>query len=251
MKYTIKGRLADNTVTVDNLEDKILQIEKAGNAVLTDIIDEMKAEDTGLRRETIENVVGLYNRVVERLLLTGYSVNTGLFYASARAKGVVEAEGWNPEKNSIYVSFTQGKQLREAINDTKVEITGKADDTAYFSWGTDTATRVTGATATPGRNFAQKGKNIKIVGTDASVGLKLTDNKTGVETVIPMDMIGVNEPSQVVFIVPTGLADGEYTLSLTTQYGGKSLLKQPKTVTRTIVIGAGGGDDEEGEDPAA
>lgn len=251
MKYTIKGRLADNTVTVDNPDDKILQIEKAGNAVLKDVIDEMKAEDTGLRRETIEHVVGLYNRVVERLLLTGYNVNTGLFYASARAKGVVEAEGWNPEKNSIYVSFTQGKELREAINDTKVEITGKADDTAYFSWGTDTATRVTGATATPGRNFAQKGKNIKIAGTDASVGLKLTDNKTGQETPIPMDMIGVNEPSQVVFIVPAGLADGEYTLSLTTQYGGKSLLKQPKTVTRTLVIGSGGGDDGGGEDPAA
>ena len=110
MKYTIKGRLADNTVTVENLEDKILQIEKAGNAALKDIIDEMKAEDTGLRRETIEHVVGLYQRVLERLLLTGYSVNTGLFYASARAKGVVEAEGWNPEKNSLYVSFTQGKE---------------------------------------------------------------------------------------------------------------------------------------------
>ena len=252
MKYTIKGRLADNTVTIDDLEDKILQIEKAGNAALKDIIDEMKAEDTGLRRETIEHVVGLYQRVVERLLLTGYSVNTGLFYASARAKGVVGAEGWNPEKNSLYVSFTQGKELREAINETKVEIVGKADDTTYFSWGTDTATRVTGATATPGRNFAQKGKNIKIAGSAATVGLKLTSNDTGQETAIPMDMIAVNDPSQVVFIVPTGLADGEYTLTLTTQYGGSStLLKTPKSISRTLVIGAGGGGDvEEGEDPS-
>lgn len=252
MKYTIKGRLADNTVTVDNLEDKILQIEKAGNAVLKDIIDEMKAEDTGLRRETIEHVVDLYQRVVERLLLTGYNVNTGLFYASARAKGVVEAEGWNPQKNSIYISFTQGKEMREAINETKVEILGMADDTIYFSWGTDTATRVTGATATPGRNFAQKGKNIKIMGTHESVGLKLTNNDTGAETPIPMDMIGVNEPSQVVFIVPAELADGEYTLTLTTQYSGSStLLKTPKSISRTIVIGAGGsGGGEEGDDPA-
>lgn len=82
MKYTIKGRLADNTVTVDNLEDKILQIEKAGNTALEDVIDEMKNEDTGLRRETIEHVVDLYHRIVERLLLSGYNVNTGLFYFS-------------------------------------------------------------------------------------------------------------------------------------------------------------------------
>ena len=47
------------------------------------------------------------------LILNGYSVNTGLFRAVPQLKGVVEGGVWNKENNSIYVSFTQDKALRE------------------------------------------------------------------------------------------------------------------------------------------
>ena len=46
MKTELKGWLADNTVTTDNKEDKILVLESAGNLTLTDVLDEMKKEDT-------------------------------------------------------------------------------------------------------------------------------------------------------------------------------------------------------------
>ena len=46
MKTDLKGWLADNTVTTDNKEDKILVLESAGNLTLSDVLDEMKEEDT-------------------------------------------------------------------------------------------------------------------------------------------------------------------------------------------------------------
>ena len=46
MKTELKGWLADNTVTTDNKEDKILVLESAGNLTLADVLDEMKKEDT-------------------------------------------------------------------------------------------------------------------------------------------------------------------------------------------------------------
>ncbi len=46
MKTELKGWLADNTVTTDNKEDKILVLESAGNLILSDVLDEMKEEDT-------------------------------------------------------------------------------------------------------------------------------------------------------------------------------------------------------------
>ena len=46
MKTELKGWLADNTVTTDNKEDKILVLESAGNLTLSDVLDEMKGEDT-------------------------------------------------------------------------------------------------------------------------------------------------------------------------------------------------------------
>ena len=53
MQNVLKGWLIDNTVTTDDLNDKILQLESAGKADFDDIIDEMLKEDTGLRIETL------------------------------------------------------------------------------------------------------------------------------------------------------------------------------------------------------
>ena len=124
MQNVLKGWLIDNTVTTDDLNDKILQLESAGKADFDDIIDEMLKEDTGLRIETLRHSVSLYNRVVARLILSGYSVNTGLFRAVAKFLGIVEGGVWNKEKNSIYVSVTQDKGLREEIAQTSVSILG-------------------------------------------------------------------------------------------------------------------------------
>ena len=74
MQNTLKGWLANNTVTTDNKDDKILLLESSGNIGLEQIYNEMKEEDTGLRMETIVHVVTLFLRVVMRLILNGYSV---------------------------------------------------------------------------------------------------------------------------------------------------------------------------------
>ena len=87
IKYQINGQLADNTVTVDNKEDMILVPVSNGER----IIAEMKAEDSGLREETIRHVFDLEKRVTKRLLMSGVSVNTGLYYASVSFHGVIES----------------------------------------------------------------------------------------------------------------------------------------------------------------
>ena len=71
MKTELKGWLADNTVTTDNKEDKILVLESAGNLTLSDVLDEMKKEDTGLRAETLKHAVDLFQRTVSELVLNG------------------------------------------------------------------------------------------------------------------------------------------------------------------------------------
>lgn len=44
MKNVLKIWLVDNTVTVDNKDDKIGQLESSGNLSLKDILDEMHKE---------------------------------------------------------------------------------------------------------------------------------------------------------------------------------------------------------------
>ena len=125
MKKVLKGWLIDNSVTTDNKTDKILLLHSTGSLDLDDVLEEMQKQDTGLRPEPLRHSVTLYNRVLTDLILNGYSVNTGLFRAVAQLTGVIEGGVWNKEKNSIYVSFTQDKALREAIAQTAVEILGE------------------------------------------------------------------------------------------------------------------------------
>lgn len=253
MNNVLKGWLVDNTLTVDNKEDKILLLESAGNLTLKDVLKEMKREDTGLRQETIDHVVALFQRKVAELVLNGYSVNTGLFRAVPQFRGIVEDGVWNPKKNSIYVSILQDKELREAIADTTVKILGEKGDAAYILGSEDTSTRATDGTATAGRNYRLRGRLIKVAGDDPAVGITLTDS-TGATQKLSDDMLVVNNPSELIILLPAALADGTYTLTVTTQYtGAGKLLKSPRSIGREIIIGAsagGGGAEGEGEDPS-
>ena len=52
MKTELKGWLADNTVTTDNKEDKILVLENTRNLTLSDVQDEKKKKHNCLNTET-------------------------------------------------------------------------------------------------------------------------------------------------------------------------------------------------------
>lgn len=254
IKYQINVQLADNTVTKDDLTDKIFTIVSGGTADQERIIKEMMTLNPGLEPETLRHVMDLENRVIKKLILNGMRVNTGLYEAGAKCRGVVHGTAWDPEVNSIYVNFTQGKEIREAIQTARINVIGEKGATMYFSTGTDASTRVAGFTATSGSNFMLTGKNIKVAGDDPSVGITLTDSE-GKVTKIEGGMIGVNDPSKLVFFIPAGLADGEYTLTVTTQYSTGAQLKTPRSASAALRIGeapevpGGGGNEGGGESP--
>lgn len=251
INYQINGQLADNLVTVDNKEDKILVPVSNGSADQARIIAEMKAEDSGLREETILHVFALRNRVVKRLLLSGISVNDGITYASIAFRGTIENSQWDPERNSIVANFSMGAELRTAIKKTKVNIIGEKASAMYIGSVTDASTRAQDSSATAGRVFSMSGAKIKVVGTDKSVGITLT-SESGVVTKITEDLYAENKPSKVAFIIPADLANGTYTVKLTTQYSSnnQSLLKTPRSLEKIIYIGtapAGGGGSQGGD----
>jgi hypothetical protein len=240
----LKGWLVDNHLTTDNKNDKYLLLESAGNLTQENLFNRMKEEDTGLRMETIEHVVKLHNRVVAKQVLNGFSVNTGLFRATPQFHGSIENGVWDPKKNSIHVNFIQDKDLREAIAETSVHILGEKGDAMYIIGGQDAATRAGDGTATAGRNYILHGRLIKLAGSDESVGISLTNTSTGQVSKITDDRLVVNNPTQVIILLPSDLPDGDYTLTLTTQYSNSGvLLKTPRSVEKTITIGQGAPSD--------
>lgn len=249
MKHTLKGWLADNAVTTDNTTDKILLLESAGAMNKDDILEKMFAANTGLQPETLRHVVDLYHRIVLDALLEGRQVNTGLFYGVAKFVGVIDGGKWNPEKNSVYVALTQGQELRQGIAETAVSILGEKANVMYILETEDRKTKLKDGSATAGKNLFVRGAMLKVVGDDPSVGVTLTNNK-GEVTRIDDDDITINRPSELTLLLPTNLADGEYTLTVTTQFSkGRAPVKTPRSVSTTIYIGGKPAIDEDDDKP--
>ena len=237
MANVLKGWLADNSVTTDNKDDKILVLESAGSLTEKDILDRMLKEITGLKAETLNHAVDLYNRIIMESLLNGYTVNTGLFYASPSFQGVIDGGVWNKEKNSIKVNFQQGKTLRDEIAQTKVEILGEKADIMYVIEVEDKKTGLKDGTASPGFGFVIKGRNLKVGGTDESVGVYLINESQSADK-LPDYQIIKNMPSELIIQIPTGLLDGPYILRITTQWGhsSKKELKEPRSVEIPLTL---------------
>lgn len=245
MANTLKGWLADNTVTSDP-KDKILILESAGKADIEKVYTEMLTEDTGLRRETIVHSVTLFQRVCARLLMNGWYLNTGLFYAVPRFLGTVEGGKWNPEKNNIYVVFNQDKVLREEIAKTAVHILGEKPNVMYIIEVEDRKTGLKDGTMSPGRNFFVRGANLKVTGTDENVGVTLKNLSSNTTVKLDEDMITTNKPSELTLLLPADMADGDYELTVTTQFtGGGKTLKDSRSVSTTVHVGDAGGDDDD------
>lgn len=241
MMNKLKGWLVDLPIG-SKKGGKILMLNSAGSVDLETVYTEMGKEITGVKKETIVHVVTLFLRIIAELILNGYSVNVGLFRAVARFSGMIEGGIWNPEKNSVYVDFQQDKLLRDAIRQTKVDVESTKPDSMYIIEVEDRIIGMDRNRITPGHNVFVRGARLKVIGTDESVGVTLT-HTDGTVSKIAADDIVINNPSELLLLLPADLKDGTYELKITTQYsnGGSSMLKQPRSVSCNVEVGDGGG----------
>ena len=87
-----------------------------------------------------------------------------------------------------------------------------------------------------------------VVGDNESVGVMLTNAAKAI-TKLTDDLITINHFSSLTLLLPADLAEGEYTLTVTTQYSSFGyVLKEPRTISTQIWVGGkpadGGGDSE-------
>ena len=231
MPNKLKGWLKPNELTADKT-DFVCIIESFGSAAPKDIIQSLVDEGMELKPETVLDVITRYNRKCAEFTFRGYNVNIGLVHMRPVVKGAFYDRTWDAKRNSLYVSITQGADLRAAAADTTVEIMGEHPDPIAIFGITDLSTGKTDGVLTRGFNAELKGTYIRIVGDDPACGLYLRNAETGVDERLEQRFIAVNDPSRVMFIVPPTIAAGTYELRILTQFtGGNKTLKQPRGVS--------------------
>ena len=238
MKNVLKAWLKKNQLTADP-NDYIATVVTAGSVGVNDIIDEIINDGTELKRETILNIVTLFNNKAATMVLSGYNVNTGLVYMRPSIKGVFYSKTWDDEVNSVHIVIQQGADLRSEISSTSVEILGIQSDPLEIYSVTDQTTGATDGTLTKGRNAEIKGAYLKIAGDNDACGITFTNTETQEVTKLATTDIVLNEPSRLLIFVPATLVAGTYELAVTTQFSGTSkLLVQPRSTAfgTSIVI---------------
>lgn len=81
---------------------------------------------------------------------------------------------------------------------------------------------------TSGRNLKISGNKIKVAGDDAANGIYFVNADTNGRIQVDISDVVVNNPSELIVIIPD-LSAGTYKLEVVTQYAGGNLLKEPRT----------------------
>lgn len=184
---------------------------------------------------TIKSALEIVSEIATKELVNGASVNMGLGYMALNARGVFIGDHaqWDAQKHSLDVRYTPSVRVREAIKNTKVTMKGLAASGICINTITDVTSGLVNSVLTPGGGVTLAGNRIKLEGEAPSIGIVLTHQTTNEVTAIPQTAILTNVPSKVLFIVPAGLAAGEYTLSLTTQFSSSG---KPRKTPQTYVF---------------
>ncbi|MDR0698916.1 MAG: hypothetical protein LBG28_06840, partial [Tannerella sp.] len=151
MKNILKTLLRKNELTPDP-NDMIAVVSSMGKIDKSGLIDALMEEGLELKRETVEDIVTRYNRVAAGFAARGWNVNTGLVYLRAVITGAILGKKYDPEKNGLYVSATQGPEIRKELVNTEVEILGEKADLINIFQVVNMQTKAADGTLTRNRN---------------------------------------------------------------------------------------------------
>ena len=234
--------LYDNPLT-PKAGDYSGRVASTGSVQNTSIGTRIAAKRTEYRPETIANILDLSDQEKIEALAAGQTVNSKLGTLVLQVEGSFDGEQapFDKTKHRLTVSFSMSKQLREALDRLQIS-TRSASSGLIINNVKDAESQELNGLITSGGSLIISGVNIKIAGDDPSNGVFLTPIAGGEP--IAMRAITHNNPSELTVLLPT-LEEGEYTLSVTTQFSQSHTLKEPRTyvypVTLTVGTDEGGG----------
>lgn len=233
--------------------DYTAYVNSNGSIGITDIAKSIAAERTDLRADTIVMVLNLAKeKVMEQVCMGNTVVFGGAIYQPLITGTFTGNTGaLDSTKNQKKVSITATAEFRKQLQDVTLNFTGTVKDLggARIRLVTDTRTKNTSGTITPGGGMLIEGTKIKCLNSDGSdYGvIRFVNVETAEETVVT-DIL-TNEPKKVQIIIPSTLTAGSYTLQIETYFSNSSLLLKSERVIKydlTLTVeGATGSSESE------
>jgi hypothetical protein len=230
--HRIKAQLYDNVLTPD-ANDYTARVQSERSLSIKDVCRAAFTRGgSDISESAMEHAVDLFLREMGYSLSDGFSINTGWFTASVSIKGVFNSpvERFDPAKHTVMFDFKQGSLIRREPGNVTVEVTGVAVTGGYIAQVVDVKTGSINDLLTPGRNLRISGSRIKIDGANPENGLFFINHDTQARTAVDPTDLAVNNPSELIILIPA-LPAGAYTIEIVTQYSSGKNLKQSRTTS--------------------
>lgn len=232
--------LRENTITKDIQEDYVAIPKKLLSLTPKDLALRIAEERTEYRADTIENIINIYEDMLMKTLCEGNTYVSRVAQYQPSITGIFSGTGLaDPVKNKCQINITASSDLKKKLQDEVIlEYSGRKLDLggANIAEVLDMTTGKTDGTVTLGGMVQLKGDKIKCVNADGSGIGKLTLYNEA-ESGEDISVLGVNDPSKIIFVFPTGLLAGEYRLEIETYFTtGNNLLKEPRVLVCPLKI---------------
>ena len=230
-RHTIKAYLYDNLLTPDP-NDFVARVSSERSLSVADICHSAATRGgADVSDAAMSHAVELFLKEMAYRLCDGFAVNTGYFTAMPVVRGVFlnPNETFDPQRHTLQFQFTQGELMRREIEDVEVKIMGVAETGLYIGQVEDMKSRTVNEVLTPGFNLRVTGTKLRVVGDKPGVGIFFRETVTNTATKVDEGDIVINNPSELMIIIPA-LPAGTYQLEITTQYStGNKLLKEVRS----------------------
>jgi len=237
-KDSVIVELYDNTLT-ERKDDRYGRVVTTKSLTEDDIISIVVSRRTELSPDTLRAGLNIMKDVAAEQIANGASVAFGLGYFGLSVNGVFIGDGakWDATKHSLNVRVTPTAELRSRVNAATVDVRNMAGTGIIINSATDVTTGEMNSKLTPGGAVNLTGNKIKIAGENAANGIELTNVTTQAVIKIAANAIAINDPSKMTFVVPADIPQGDYKLSITTQFSSSTqTLKDPRTCIFDYVL---------------
>ncbi|MDR2145126.1 MAG: DUF4469 domain-containing protein [Tannerella sp.] len=229
--HKIKCYLYDNVLT-ENPDDYIARVASERSLSVDDVCaSAVTRGGADVSAAAMEHAVNLFFKEMAYNLCDGFSINAGWFTAAAHVRGSFASPGeqFDRAKHTLSFDFVQGAMLRRELDAVTVEILGVADAALSIAQVTDMKTGSVNDLLTSAHNLRIAGSKLKIAGDNPDNGVYFV-NAAGRIKVDPTDIV-INNPSELMILIPALPPGALYRVEVTTQFGGnsKQLLKEPRT----------------------
>ncbi len=229
----IQYALFENNLTSDP-DDYMALVQPIGTADLDVIIERMIQQGSTVTKADTLSVLEDYFTAVESMVLEGMNVTTPLANFGASIKGVFngQTDSFNQARHQITPTASPGKRLRGVVaqkgQPVKQEASKPAPNPLAYL---DVSTNARNGIVTPGGMGQVVGHRLKFDASDENQGIFFV---AADGTATRVTVVGRNMPADLMFMVPDGLAAGEYTLEVRAAFASNDVRTGALAVALTV-----------------